>query len=638
MNKKYYLGLSGITMAIVVACSNSGQDSKTTQAQAQIKINASKLVSTQNPLYYGGNNIYPKGGQGLLNTKTGEFDSKTIELATKLGLRTYRFPGGSEGNLYKWKRAIGPVADRIDNVSGNNQGPQSNEFGTDEFGHLLETTNFDHGVIMVAYGYEKPDDAADWVEYMNAEVGENPNGGIDWAAVRAQNGHPEPYNIKYWEIGNEVYGNWELNWGSYPHKGDAKRGTGNVVFDQTSGKAGTLPFGSAKRYIHGGYKYFEQQKAASLSSWKDQHIKTNGQPNQSLYVKFAPVSLEQADKPFIVNINNEKWTKVDSFAQSGPTDKHYTLAPKLGKITFGNGRKGKIPAANQFVMLNYLSGKQPGFIDYYHKMKAVDPSIQVISCFEKESFYKLMAQAEQPYDGVVKHFYPPLPRKVSPEEFYKHSVYKGLDIKRPVHEHKEWLKKYPNSALPKDVKLWMTEYGLRRHMEQQVIMQTVINEYSDDIATLLGHSLFLNNNTPMITDKGFYRARALPVAIFAKHSEQNFVATDVDVPTYKYKDMQIPHLITTASISDDKTKMSLVLTNTDPERPIKANISLNGFNADPTQQVEVWRLASTTDKVIDDNSAKQPDNVILEQLPDISFAQSQSFLVDKGAIYVLKWH
>lgn len=637
MNKIKYLGLSTLTTALVIACSNHGTNEQNTQSQAKIKINATDIVSTQNPLYYGGNNIYPKGGQGLLNAKTGEFDQKTIELATQLGLRTYRFPGGSEGNLYKWKRAIGPLSKRIDNVSGNNQGPQGNEFGPDEFGRLLETTNFDHGVIMVAYGYEKPDDAADWVEYMNAEVGENPNGGIDWAQVRAQNGHPEPYNIKYWEIGNEVYGNWELNWGSYPHVGDAKRGTGNVVFDQTTGKAGTLPFGSAQRYIHGGYKYFQQQKAASLSSWKDQHIKTNGQANQSFYVKFAPVSLAQSDKPFVVKINGERWEKVDSFDGSGANDKHYMLEPESGRITFGNGKQGKIPAADQFVMLDYLSGKQPGFIDYYHKMKAVDPSIQVISCFEKQSFYKLMAQAKQPYDGVVKHFYPPLPRKVSPEEFYKHSVYKGLDIQRPVHEHKEWLEKYPNPALAEDVKLWITEYGLRRHMEQQVIMQTVINEYSDDIATLLGHSLFLNNNTPMITDKGFYRARALPVAVFAKHSEQNFVETDVEAPVYDYKDIQIPRLITTASVSEDKTKMSLVITNTDPEQSIKADISMQGFNADPNQPVEVWRLASTTNKVIDDNTAQQPENIKLEQLADISFNESQSFVADKAAIYVLKW-
>lgn len=49
------------------------------------------------------------------------------------------------------------------------------------------------------------DEAADWVKYTNApNDGSNPRGGVDWAAVRAANGHPEPYRVKFWELGNEL--------------------------------------------------------------------------------------------------------------------------------------------------------------------------------------------------------------------------------------------------------------------------------------------------------------------------------------------------------------------------------------------------------------------------------------------------
>ena len=50
-------------------------------------------------------------------------------------------------------------------------------------------------------------DAADLIEYLNAPAdGEvtNPNGGVDWAEVRAANGHPEPYGVTRFEIGNEI--------------------------------------------------------------------------------------------------------------------------------------------------------------------------------------------------------------------------------------------------------------------------------------------------------------------------------------------------------------------------------------------------------------------------------------------------
>ncbi len=45
------------------------------------------------------------------------------------------------------------------------------------------------------------------VEYLNSlNNGTNPNGSIDWAERHSENGHPEPYNIKYIKIGNEVHG------------------------------------------------------------------------------------------------------------------------------------------------------------------------------------------------------------------------------------------------------------------------------------------------------------------------------------------------------------------------------------------------------------------------------------------------
>jgi len=605
--------------------------------QANVVIDVNQITSTQNPLFYGGNNIYPKGGQGLMNVKTGAFDKQTIEIASQLGLQTYRFPGGSEGNLYHWKRGIGPVDKRIDNVSGNNQGNQSNEFGSDEFGRLLETSSFTQGVIMVPYGYEKPDDAADWVEYMNSPVGENPNGGKDWAKVRANNGHPEPYNIRYWEIGNEVYGNWELNWGSYPLKGDARRGAANVEFDSVSGKAGILAFGSADRYIFGGSKYFQQQKAASKSSWKDKHIKTNGQANQKLYVKFAPVSLADKTQPFQVQINGETWQRVDSFKHSTKNSLHYTVEPIEGVIQFGDGTKGKIPEKNNFVIVDYLSGKQPGFIEYYEKMKAVDPSITIISCFEKESFYQLMAKASKPFDGVVKHYYPRGPKKSFNNDYYKSSVAKALRIAKPIKEHFHWLEKYPNSSLSGNEKIWLTEYDIKNHIDQQVILHTIINDYPHQVGSLLGHSLFLNNNTPMINDDGIVRSRALPIQIFSQFSESNFVKTSLTVSHYSYKKQNIPRLITTASINDDKSAVSVILTNTSPTQSINADIEVKGVDIKTMSRAEIWLLASDTNKPLADNNGKHPKNIYISKIADLTASQALSLKLNKASVYVVKW-
>lgn len=584
---------------------------KAANPKATVVVDLNQVIGEKNDWYFGGNNIYPNGAQGLLNSN-GEFDQKTVDASDAIGLRSYRFPGGSEGNLYKWKRAIGPLNQRVDNVSGNNRGPQSNEFGSDEFGRLLETTGFKNGIIMVAWGYETPEDAADWVEYMNSKVGANPNGGVDWAAVRAANGHPEPYGITNWEIGNEVYGNWELNWGSYPHEGDAARGSGNVPEDQRKGKKGTLPFGNAKRYVFGGSKYFKQQKAATESSWREEHVKTTGNAGQRFFTKFAPVNLDNNDKPFVVIIDGTTWERVKNFTHSSATDRHYTLNTKTGEIRFGDGIKGAIPQAGQFVMLDYLTGRQPGFVDYYQAMKAVDPSINVISCFEKDSFYKHMATAKQPFDGVVKHYYPRTIKDAPKNSQYAASIVAGQSINTPIEKHLSWMKKYPNPALTGHEKLWLTEYTIPNHIMQASVMHRVINDYSDTVASMLGHSLYLDNNTPMITDKGVVRSKGLPVFLFSKLSQPYYVKTQVQTGHRQYKEQKFPKLLATSSANKERDKATIVLTNTNGGKKIDATISLKGMVEAKQFTVSSWLLNSNTQKVLDDNTDEKPENISIK--------------------------
>ncbi|WP_252736689.1 MULTISPECIES: hypothetical protein [unclassified Psychrosphaera] len=602
-----------------------------------VDVDLSKVIGSQNPLYYGGNNIYPKGGQGLL-TAQGEYDPIEMEAIEKLGIQSYRFPGGSEANLYKWKRAIGPLKDRIDNVSGNNRGSRTNEFGSDEFGRMLEKTPFKHGVIMVAWGYETPQDAADWVEYMNAEVGANPNGGKDWAAERAKNGHPKPYGIKYWEIGNEVYGNWELNWGSYPYELDAKRGAANVQKDTASGTNGMLPFGDAKRYIYGGTKYFKQQRAAAQSTWKGPKIKTNGKPNQNLFVKFAPVSLSNPDQPFVLTINGYKWQRVDNFTQSTASDKHFVLEPRSGKITFGNGQQGRIPDADQYVVLDYLSGRQPGFIDYYQKMKDVDPTIQILSCFEKESFVAQMAKANLPFDGLTKHYYPNMLKRGGHQKFMP-SLLSGIDISHKIDEMMSWYKKYPNPALSiEDQKIWLTEYDTKNHINQIAIMHTVINNHSNDVAAMLGHSLFLNNDTPMVTDDGIIRPHALPIEVFSKHMFDNFVEVSVTGKPNHYEQRSFPAILASASFDKDKNNFAVVLTNTSETKTTTAQINIKDVDIAPGTKAEVWALQSNTGKIIDDNTKASPNAVSLSHIRDMpNIGTSLSVPVAPGATIIVKW-
>ena len=128
--------------------------------------------------------------------------------AVSVGL--LRFPGGSTSDEYHFDGNFPDPVKHRENLMAN-WAMSSAEYITliKELGSIpLVAVN--HGYAMYGTLAEATALAADWVEYFNApNDGSNPNGGIDWAARRAADGHPEPVGVQYWEIGNEVYGTWE---------------------------------------------------------------------------------------------------------------------------------------------------------------------------------------------------------------------------------------------------------------------------------------------------------------------------------------------------------------------------------------------------------------------------------------------
>ena len=104
--------------------------------------------------------------------------------------------GGSTIENYEWKDGIGPWDQRqpFTTVWG---GLEENFVGYDEFIRLCKYVGAEP-LICVRWAGRKPQDAADEVEYCNGSAKTH------WGKLRAQNGHPEPYRVKYWQIGNEV--------------------------------------------------------------------------------------------------------------------------------------------------------------------------------------------------------------------------------------------------------------------------------------------------------------------------------------------------------------------------------------------------------------------------------------------------
>lgn len=135
---------------------------------------------------------------------------------------TFRFPGNAYAQ-YDFRRTVGPVASRqplsFQGVSG------VLAFGFDEFVAMageMGVPPADLQIMVTIYPGATFTDpaamAADWVEYCNSPAdGSNPRGGTDWAALRAAYGHPAPYGIRYWNVGNEPWTPGEFNFDPAPY-------------------------------------------------------------------------------------------------------------------------------------------------------------------------------------------------------------------------------------------------------------------------------------------------------------------------------------------------------------------------------------------------------------------------------------
>lgn len=127
----------------------------------------------------------------------------TLDLITQLHPPLIRYPGGNFASGYHWEDGIGARETRPLRRDAAWQAEETNQVGTDEFLSLCQQIGAEP-VICVNDGSGTAEEAARWVAYCNRP--ENTEQGTR----RALNGHSEPYNVKYWGIGNEVWGPWQI--------------------------------------------------------------------------------------------------------------------------------------------------------------------------------------------------------------------------------------------------------------------------------------------------------------------------------------------------------------------------------------------------------------------------------------------
>ncbi|MCL2624381.1 MAG: hypothetical protein FWD31_12025 [Planctomycetaceae bacterium] len=127
----------------------------------------------------------------------------TMQLLKELNAPIYRWPGGNFVSGYDWRDGIGERDLRPPRKNPAWLGVEHNDFGLDEFMVFCKELGTEP-YIAVNTGAGEVENALAELQYANGRAD------TEMGQLRAKNGHAEPYNVQYWGIGNEMYGDWQI--------------------------------------------------------------------------------------------------------------------------------------------------------------------------------------------------------------------------------------------------------------------------------------------------------------------------------------------------------------------------------------------------------------------------------------------
>ena len=191
---------SALLTALVAVLTGYGAAS----AQSRVTIDQSAPIGTIEPEVYG-QFLEHLGAQPYGSIWVGEdsdipntdgIRDDVFAALDALVIPVIRWPGGCYSDRYQWQDGVGERAVRTNAAWGGTVEP--NTFGTHEFFALAERLGA-KTYLNINLGTGTPKDAADWLEYITATVG-------DRADERRSNGRDEPWTVDYLAIGNETWG------------------------------------------------------------------------------------------------------------------------------------------------------------------------------------------------------------------------------------------------------------------------------------------------------------------------------------------------------------------------------------------------------------------------------------------------
>jgi alpha-N-arabinofuranosidase len=159
-----------------------------------IRVEADRVLRSIPRSLYGTNAEWVRNGDGVFDSSRRAPRTEVVRLARELGVGLVRYPGGGFADYFHWKDAIGSVGTRPVRSYVLDSGRSRADFGIPEFMTFCQQINAEP-LMQINVLTGTVEEAASFVSYCNSSNHSD----------RARDGSPQPYRVRYWEIGNEQY-------------------------------------------------------------------------------------------------------------------------------------------------------------------------------------------------------------------------------------------------------------------------------------------------------------------------------------------------------------------------------------------------------------------------------------------------
>jgi alpha-N-arabinofuranosidase len=178
--------------------------------QAKVTINADDVIADVPPTLFGGfvEHLGRCVYEGIYDPKSKHADEHGLRKDVLAALRemklaTMRYPGGNFVSNYHWLDGVGPKEKRPRVRELAWSSIETNQFGTNEFIDFCRTLGA-QPMLGMNFGTGTIEEAWNYLEYCNAPAG------TKWADLRLAHGYRDPHKVKYWCLGNEMDGPWQI--------------------------------------------------------------------------------------------------------------------------------------------------------------------------------------------------------------------------------------------------------------------------------------------------------------------------------------------------------------------------------------------------------------------------------------------